>query len=1067
MSDIEALLGCRYSPSMRSPFSGQFQPPGLAPGQMLDNTVGFVQRQGSFHSDHAIQHLMTDHPYTDPSPETLRKNTSHTSLPSQQSFHHHHSAKSLPGGTLSRQDLAELPQWSVHHGRDSVHSMHHPGSEPRQSIQTESTDEFTKRSATLQPASISSRLSVQSQPVSNEAHLKPPLAYKQNIASSALFQSTPVSPPNGFAAPGHNSQGHSDHAGQHMPFIGDRSFASQHDAYGTSPYSIHGPSAATQHDFRQAHVSTPIDGFAQQDAQTQGIDHHQQPQQQQQQQQQSTHVVDADAVLNSALQSADSFGDEMLTTDINQTQHWGKSMLARMPQLSEEPEKAHNVLEQDCSAAATAAAAMPSSALQSADSFGDEMLTTDLNQTQHWGKSMLDHTPQVPETQQLEEDVGSSASKPAVSAVHAVHAVPLTMTAEGIHPPVRQVEDGPHDWLWLPDELSTINDSPLSSAQDSRPDIHAWLSQQQATRLAKHAQHGSSEFKGDPSWQPAVSPTSPLNTADSMNSTFDDHQMKPYTSLGWTQDLLPLPPDNVVIPAAVASQPGFKYTSAPQPSNTAVPQPHVQTPAQIEAPSPTDSEPPSRTWSPARTTSPAPQETPQASPFARWSSTPILGLKAEPAAPLSSPNSNSQLNSTPQHAQQHQQVPAEAAPARAQAEEEVHDRVPASDVKQQELSNRLAALDSLGSLDAAEAFEAFGSPVQAKQASPEHLPDSSSQQAEHEASSESVYDTLAPLPVHVPGATLSAPEEALLATMQEILNDAAGYSQDDIRQTISSSLATSDSLSFPTKPSPAPAICVNDDVTFPLTPTATATIPRAASNSPEGFSPTTPDQLPGSSPACSVNPISSFRSILSTQERQPRIDAISSYHQLLMTQELSKQERLSKFHQLLASQEIKKDGEPLVSLAGRVSNMAAQLDALQKRTQELQAASSPSRRVNSPFRGRASPIRGADGRRSPSASPRAAASASDSPQPGTCASNSPEAGATASNSPQPGAPASNSSDFGATANNSPSTGAAAGGSPAGSSRGICHSGEVEASPRSLTSRIARISQRFEQPTAGA
>ena len=122
--------------------------------------------------------------------------------------------------------------------------------------------------------------------------------------------------------------------------------------------------------------------------------------------------------------------------------------------------------------------------------------------------------------------------------------------------------------------------------------------------------------------------------------------------------------------------------------------------------------------------------------------------------------------------------------------------------------------------------------------------------------------------------------------------------------------------------------------------------------------------------------------------------------------------------------------------------------------QELQAASSPSRRVNSPFRGRASPLRGADGRRSPSASPRA--SADDSPQPGAFASSSPEPGATASNSHQP-------RDL---ASNSPSTGAVSGGSPAGSSRGISHSGEVEASPRSLTSRIARISQRFERPTAG-
>ena len=60
---------------------------------------------------------------------------------------------------------------------------------------------------------------------------------------------------------------------------------------------------------------------------------------------------------------------------------------------------------------------------------------------------------------------------------------------------------------------------------------------------------------------------------------------------------------------------------------------------------------------------------------------------------------------------------------------------------------------------------------------------------------------------------------------------------------------------------------------------------------------------------------------------------MSSFQQLLASQDVDKQERLSKFQQLLASQDLDQDGAPLSGLAGRVQSMAAQLNALQKRTQ--------------------------------------------------------------------------------------------------------------------------------------
>lgn len=68
-------------------------------------------------------------------------------------------------------------------------------------------------------------------------------------------------------------------------------------------------------------------------------------------------------------------------------------------------------------------------------------------------------------------------------------------------------------------------------------------------------------------------------------------------------------------------------------------------------------------------------------------------------------------------------------------------------------------------------------------------------------------------------------------------------------------------------------------------------------------------------------------------DRSEEDDVLSSFQQLLRSPDGDQQDRMSKFRQLLASQEMDDEGKPLSGLAGRVRTMAAQLNALQKRTQ--------------------------------------------------------------------------------------------------------------------------------------
>ena len=126
-----------------------------------------------------------------------------------------------------------------------------------------------------------------------------------------------------------------------------------------------------------------------------------------------------------------------------------------------------------------------------------------------------------------------------------------------------------------------------------------------------------------------------------------------------------------------------------------------------------------------------------------------------------------------------------------------------------------------------------------------------------------------------------------------------------------------------------------DSITFHTPPAGRSlSNPRAASNSPGPVAPTTPDHTPAL-PPCKVNPMSSFPSKRASQHtgRNKDDDVLSSFQQLLRSPDGDQQDRMSKFRQLLASQEMDDEGKPLSGLAGRVRTMAAQLNALQKRTQ--------------------------------------------------------------------------------------------------------------------------------------
>ncbi|DBA76192.1 hypothetical protein WJX77_003854 [Trebouxia sp. C0004] len=904
-----------FSPSLQSPLSGQVPVPVLPSRHELDDTLGFVQRQGSFHSEHAIQHLMTDWP------PTLRPAHNNTTLPSHRSLHPRDSAHSYQQQAFGSRQTSQTDT--------SEHQSQHPHA-PAAPNQLSWQPESSQHGALLSK--------------SNSA--RPPLGSHRSIASSALFQTIPVSPRNGSSIP--DQQAQSGHVTHRFPAVSAPAVGRQ-DVHTNSSQNDLFPDRYRSGHALSAHADLPASSHPRSAAPAGA----------------------ADTSPRDAFQSADSFASEMLDTDVNQTQHWGKSMLAQLVQVPEEPGIEKELVSQQQLVAA-ALGVTPADAFQSADSFASEMVDTDVNQTRHWGKAMLAQMQQVPE--EHEEEADSLHGRPSGHAA-------FNLKAEGMLPP-DQAGPGPHDWLWLPDELTTLNDSPLSSDEDSRPDIHSWLSQQQSARLAKHAQHGGAKYQGQ--WQSAVIPTSPLNTADSMDSTFDEGP-KAYSSLPWADSVVSALSPHPPLPSAMNHEQVVDYSQAAEPQL----QPETQVPPQTTCQLVDFSQ----HQSPQLQLQPqvADLATPQAeyrSPFAHWSSTPILGPMPEPqlvAVSTFEPQHAQQPQQVvvssvqPQHAQQPQQVAVatfksqHAQPPlsiisteQTQVLQDAKETTLISAAKHQELVDRLAVLDSLGSMGAEGAFEAFDTPFQTRQLPTGCSLESSFGQHQAEAPKAELFDTAVPLPVCAPSASLSAPEEALLATMQELLDDAA-CQQQELEEDIHLS------FNFQAK---APASVPADDITFLAT--AAALPHRAAASSPDPFAPRTPDQSPTNLPPCQVSPMTKFQHLLPSQEEGQEQPG-SSFHQLLVSQHLDEQDRLHKFQEVLASQEASKDGKPLTSLAGRVHTMAAQLDILQKRTKELQAVSNLARRVNSPYKGRISPLRGASGRNIP-VSPRTRATTEHGPR---------------------------------------------------------------------------------------
>ena len=687
-----------FSPSMRSPMSGQVQPSALPSQHELADTLGFVQRQGSFHSEHAVQHLMTDH---SPLQRSSCHSSKHASLPSQRSLQQ----------------------------RDSADSHQRQSSMPRRS---DASDHLSQHSYVSAPRTYSSSHHSQRSQAGNSQ--RPPLGNSQIIARSALFQTIPVSPRSGH--PPVDQVEETGHSPRGLPPV---DMASQHR------YQNHYPNG---YDNQQPHATPytwsprPATAVARHDSyQTDSYrlqDHPSEPSYQW-----SAPAAAGAAAVGTppiAFQSADSFSSDMLSTDYNQTEQWDASMLQRVQEGSE-PAAAPASQQ-----GAPAQSKLTDGALQSVDSFASDALSTDMTHTAHWGNRMLSEMQQIAEEEKQQE----SSSQEPTPAVHAA----LDLNLEGMHPPTDQAEAGPHDWLWLPDELSTINDSDLSSIDGVRPDIDTWLTQQQASRLAsaaqhdssssrkksplqrashrvQHAQQASSFFKRAGRLQQAVSPTSPLNTADSLDRMSGEHHQAGDPS----QADNPLPKAHSSLPWIKNSSPATHHHS-PQPATTS------------------DAGGPSNSQAPSSAPHVFPPQSPgYTSPFAHWSSSPILGssTQSDPAA----------ISSYAPHQQQQQQQQTDLHSQSGMLQHDTYSVHNAS-AKQQELDDRLAALDTLEFPGEADMFEGFGSPVQTRH--------TTSGWAPADAYGNPLYNTEAPLPVDAPGATLTAPEEALLASIREMLH---------------------------------------------------------------------------------------------------------------------------------------------------------------------------------------------------------------------------------------------------------------------------------------------------------
>lgn len=318
---------------------------------------------------------------------------------------------------------------------------------------------------------------------------------------------------------------------------------------------------------------------------------------------------------------------------------------------------------------------------------GYTMMDTTFEQAQAWQSSLLEVT-EVPPSEQGDEarSVASFEPEPAVHAAPAVaqraegaafqtsqaaaspraqhavhafeHAVVPELSSAGMVPPEHQSGTSPHDWLKLPDEAQEEEHQQAPSTPDSPYAIDNWLSSQQADCLAsgrqlsgewtgfenRHAVHAAA------SSTPSITPASSFENTSGQFLQAHRQQQPEEASVAVNSKQVPLPSDILYDRLQQLNQ---------LPVSSQASQPHATATAS-EAQQPSE---PQQSLTPQERSQQqqgVAQQPASASPFAHWSSTPILGPSnqsgrvtstAGPAGMFQQAQQVFELRRQPQHAQ--------------------------------------------------------------------------------------------------------------------------------------------------------------------------------------------------------------------------------------------------------------------------------------------------------------------------------------------------------------------------------------------------------------------------------
>lgn len=297
----------------------------------------------------------------------------------------------------------------------------------------------------------------------------------------------------------------------------------------------------------------------------------------------------------------------------------------------------------------------------SGDLDGYTMMDTTFEQAQAWQSSLLQVTELPPSEQgddacsvasfeldhakhalpgaaQHAEDAVSQNSvrgaSPKHAQKHAQHAVPAELGPAGMLPPEHESGTSPHDWLKLPDEAQEGERQQAPSIPDSPRTIDDWLSLQQADYLADGRKLSSewTGFENNHALHHAASSTPSITPASSFGSVpgrwFQAHrqQQDDATSQAELSKQAPLPSEALFNRLQELNQasPTGQANQTPAAGQAAV-HAEVRHPSSLQQAAP-------RQFESSQT---AVQTPASATPFARWSSTPILGPWSQAGQPHS------------------------------------------------------------------------------------------------------------------------------------------------------------------------------------------------------------------------------------------------------------------------------------------------------------------------------------------------------------------------------------------------------------------------------------------------